>query len=166
MRSIDIFALLVSAIVTIVLTTNMLRKTKYFIRPIPAFFMFFGPSTILVHMSCHIGEISFNAINNMISGTFKYDFRFYSLMLMTAVLVFCCGVLLQRIRKFLEENTYIEVLKVMAAIIFISAPTIPFTPIGSLPIIACLITISAMPFVKRIRKVVTLPVMDDKKPFY
>ncbi|MGI8637333.1 MAG: hypothetical protein ACR2KZ_18215, partial [Segetibacter sp.] len=71
---------------------------------------------------------NFNAIKNMKKGSFTYDFRYYSLMLMAVVIIYCAGLLLQRIKDFLEGESFVVILKAMAMIIVISAPTIPNNP--------------------------------------
>ncbi len=70
-------------------------------------------------------------------------------MLMAVVIIHCAGLLLQRIKDFLEGESFVVILKAMAMIIVVSAPTIPLNPIGCLPTIACIITLSALPFVKK-----------------
>lgn len=57
--------------------------------------------------------------------------------------------ILERIKKFIEGNSSSEVLKAIGMIVLVSLPTIPFTPIGSLPTMACIITLIALPFVKK-----------------
>jgi hypothetical protein len=151
MRTIDLLALIASAIVAIFLATTTIRKSIFSLRAIPAFFMFFGPAVIFVHMICHIGDISYNTFQGIKSGNFTYNFRFYSLMLMGVVLIYSSLLLLQQIKKFLVVGAYANVLKTMLMIFVVSAPTIPFTPIGSLPVIACIITLVAMPFVRKIK---------------
>lgn len=146
---IDMFAVLTSILVAIVLTLITIRKSETPLRRVAPFFMFFGPSAILVHMSCHILEINYRAIGNIKAGKFIYDFRFYSLMLMAVVLIYCNQLLLKRIKKFIEGNSSSEVLKAIGMIVLVSLPTVPFTPIGSLPTMACIITLIALPFVKK-----------------
>jgi hypothetical protein len=151
MRTIDLIALVASAIVAIILATTTIRKSVFPLRAVPAFFMFFGPAVIFVHMVFHTGNISYNTFQGIQLGTFTYNFRFYSLMLMGLVLIYSSATLLQRIKNFLVGGSYASVLKAMLMIFVVSAPTIPFTPIGSLPVIACIITLVAMPFVRKIK---------------
>lgn len=143
------FAVLTSILAAIVLTVITIRKSEIPLRRVAPFFMFFGPSAILVHMSCHILKINYHAIENRRAGQFTYNFRFYSLMLMAVVLVYCNQLLLQRIKKFIEGNSSSEVLKAIGMIVFVRLPTVPFTSIGSLPTMACIITLIALPFVKK-----------------
>ena len=148
MRNIDLMALIASVIAAVVVTIISVRKSEIALRPIAAFFMFFGPAAIFVHMSFHIGEINYQAIENIQKGSFSYNFRYYSLMLMAAAIVYCAGLLLQRIKRFLEGERSVAIFKAIAMTVVVSAPTIPFTPIGSLPTLACMITLCALPFVK------------------
>lgn len=156
MRQIDIIALISSIFVAIVMSVISVRRSANVLRPIGAFFMFFGPAAIFVHMCFHIGQINVSAIDNIAKGTFKYDFRFYSLVLMPAALIYSAALLLQRIKRFLEGERYTVVLGAMVMITLISTPTIPFTPIGSLPILSCIITLCALPFAKSRKKVVVV----------
>jgi hypothetical protein len=152
MRNIDIIALIVSVIVAFIMSIITIRKSGSTLRPMVTFFLFFGPAAILVHLGFHIGQINFNAIENIKKGTFTYDFRYYSLMLMAVAIIYCAGLLVQRLREFLEGESYGNVLRAMAMIVVVSAPTIPLNPIGALPTIACLITLSALPFAKLRKK--------------
>ena len=152
MRNIDIIALIISVIVALIMSVITVRKSSVVLRPIAAFFIFFGPASILVHMGFHIGLISFNAIEKLKKGSFTYDFRYYSLMLMAVAIIYCAGLLLQRLRDFLEGESFTRVLRAMAMIIAVSAPTIPLNPIGSLPTIACIITLSTLPFARLKKK--------------
>lgn len=154
---IDMVAVLVSVLVAIVLTVNTVRKSETPLRRLAPFFMFFGPSAILVHLSCHIIEISFHAFENIRAGKFTYNFRFYSLMLMAVALIYCNQLLLSKIKKFTEGSSSSEVLKAMGVIVLISLPTVPFTPIGALPTMACIITLVALPFVKRQKATLAAP---------
>jgi hypothetical protein len=156
MRTIDIIALIVSAFVTLGITISTLQKPSVTLRPVVAFFMLFGPAVIVVHMIFHIGSINFNTLEKIKQGSFTYDFRYYSLMLMAVAIAYCAGVLLQRIKRFFEGESYKPILKAVATTIFVSAPIIPINPIGALPTIACLITLSAVPFVKKKGKVVVI----------
>lgn len=152
MRSIDIIALIVSALVALTITALSFRKSNVSIRPLGAFFMLFAPATIFVHMGCHIGEICLGAFENIKKGVFHYDFRFYSLMLMAVATLYCTSLLLQSMQRFFEGENYVIIIRPILMIFVVTAPTIPFTPIGALPLLSCLIALSALPFVRKKRK--------------
>jgi hypothetical protein len=151
---VDLFAIVLSVVLAIILTTRTARNNEVPLRKVAAFFMFFGPSAIVVHLSFHILEISYHAVENIIAGSFEYNFRFYSLMLMAAIIIYFNRMLMKQIRNYLQGETLAEVMKTMTVIVFVSLPTVPFTPIGSLPTLACLITLTALPFVKKYKRVV------------
>lgn len=148
---VDLVALLLSLALSIALTIKAVRKNLLPIRPVAAFFLFFGPAAIVVHMSFHLAEIFYRAGVAAAEGTFAYNFRFYSLQLMGFVLTYLSVTLLREAfakcshRHF--KNRYL--LKTMGLVVLVSAPTIPFTPIGSLPTLACLISLAAFPFVHK-----------------
>src|SRR6476646_1172495 len=100
MRNIDIIALITSVIVAYIMSIITIRKSSITLRPKVTFFLFFGPAAILVHVGFHIGQINYNAIENIKKGTFTYDFRYYSLMLMAVTIIYCAGLLLQGLREF------------------------------------------------------------------
>jgi len=152
MRNIDIIALITSVIVAYIMSIITIRKSSITLRPKVTFFLFFGPAAILVHVGFHIGQINYNAIENIKKGTFTYDFRYYSLMLMAVTIIYCAGLLLQGLREFLDGESSGKVLKSMAMIVVVSAPTIPLNLFGALPTRACLFTLLALPFAKLRKK--------------
>lgn len=146
---VDLTALLLSLGLGILLAVKAVKKSSYSIRPVAAFFLFFGPAAIVVHMSFHLLENIFRAGIAAKEGLFVYNFRFYSLVLMGVVLAYLSIELLQKaLTKCLHRHSgNNNLFKTMAKIVLVSAPTILFTPIGSLPTLACIISLSALPFI-------------------
>jgi len=142
---VDVFALAASLVLAALLTMMVSRRTAAPLRLPAVFFLFFGPSAILIHMSCHILQISYNAVLSSLDGEFVYNFRFYSLMLMAGVIIYLNQQLLVRLKVFLEDGYFGPVLRVMFRIVLVSAPTIAFTLIGLLPTVACIISLAALP---------------------
>jgi hypothetical protein len=153
---VDLAALILSFALAIFHTISSTKTSILKIRPVAVFFMLFGPCAIIVHMSAHVIEISYNAIVNMVSGRFVYNFRFYSLMLMGVVVIGCSVYFLELVKKYYNSKmSSRRLFKAALAITFLTAPTIPFTPIGSLPAMACIISLSALPFVRKKKQIVS-----------
>jgi hypothetical protein len=141
---VDLFAIVSSIAISIVFLLKIKSKTIRPIRSYVLFFVVFGPVVIAVHMSMHIIEISYHAITNAFTGTFKYNFRFYSLQLMGTLILYLSIRFLGAWHSYLITNTNKkQVLKIAGWIALISIPTIPLTPIGSLPAMACIISLVA-----------------------
>jgi hypothetical protein len=141
---VDLFAMVISIAISINFLLKIKSKAIRPLRSLVLFFVVFGPVVIAVHMSLHIIEISYHAITNVFTGTFKYNFRFYSLQLMGALIFYLSIRFLGAWRYYLKTNTNRkQVLKAAGWIALISIPTIPFTPIGSLPTMACVISLVA-----------------------
>jgi hypothetical protein len=141
---VDLFAMVSSIAISIYFLLKIKSKATWPLRSLVLFFVVFGPVVIAVHMSLHIIEISYHAITNAFTGTFKYNFRFYSLQLMGALILYLSIRFLEACRNYLITNTNKkEVLKTAGWIALISIPTIPLTPIGSLPAMACVISLVA-----------------------
>lgn len=149
---VDLAALLLSMALGITLAIKAVRKNLSPVRgAVAAFFLFFGPAAILVHMAFHLTEIFYHAGVALLEGTFAYSFRFYSLQLM-GILLTCLSVTFLRNafakchhRHYKNRNLF----KTIGLIVLVSVPTIPFTPIGALPTLACLISLAALPFVHK-----------------
>lgn len=155
MYYIDVIALIVSVVTAIFFTVKTLRKTGRRLRTTAIFFMYLGPAVIAVHMIFHTVEISYHAFENILAGTFSYNFRFYSLILFGLILIALNHTLLRTMKSFLSGGSITDVWKSIIPIILVSVPTIPFTPIGALPAIACLISITALPFAKKSKQILS-----------
>ena len=108
-------------------------------------------------MGFHNFEILYRAVVAGIEGKFTYSFRFYSLMLM-GILVLWLSItfLKQSVRFYVWDNiSKKSLLKTAGIIALVTVPTIPFTPIGSLPIMACFINLIASAFVQKSRAMVS-----------
>jgi hypothetical protein len=164
---VDLFAIVSSIAISIVFLLKIKTKTIRPIRSYVLFFVVFGPVVIAVHMSMHIIEISYHAITNAFTGTFKYNFRFYSLQLMGALILYLSIRFLGTWHSYLITNTNKkQVLKIAGWIALISIPTIPLTPIGSLPAMACVISLVASIWVhkKQPEFLVKAPSLKSYKP--
>ena len=153
MRPVDIVALVSSIVIATLMAIIKARKSVFAIRTIPAVFMFFGPVTIIVHMFFHIAYVSYGAIQSINNRSFTYTFRLYSLILMAGILIYFSAKLMKRLNRFLIVGRYFEVIKTMMAISVISAPVILLNPLGSLPVMVCIIALIAMRFVRRVNPV-------------
>ena len=148
---VDGAAMVLSLALAITFTLRYKRKALRPLRALPLFFLLFGPIVIIVHMGFHNFEILYRAVLAGINGKFTYSFRFYSLMLM-GILVMWVSI------TFLRQSIGVYVwgavakkslLKTAGLIALVTLPTIPLTPIGSLPLMACLINLVAASFVMK-----------------
>jgi hypothetical protein len=153
MRPVDIVALVSSIVIATLMAIIKARKSVFAIRTIPAVFMFFGPVTIIVHMFFHIAYVGYGTIQSINNNSFTYTFKLYSLFLMAGILIYFSVKLMKRLNQFLVVGRYFEVIKTMIAIGVISAPVILLNPLGSLPVMVCIITLIAMRFVRRVNAV-------------
>lgn len=152
---IDFIVLGLCFVFTIINTVRMVRSATVSVRKIPAFFLIFGATSIASFMGFgHLFEISFHAGEKIAAGTFVFDFRFYSLILMGLVLLSLSRRMLQNIGDWLggKENSPKTIIKTTALIVALSAPTGVFTPIGYVPTIACAISMVCLPFTLKKRK--------------
>ena len=151
---VDYVALFLSFVLAAFYTISIIRVNPMKIRSVAVFFMLFGPSAILVHMSAHIIEISYHAIINIIAGKFIYNFRFYSLILMAVVVIGCSAHFLKLLKKYcISKIKSKRLFETALVIVLLTAPTIPFTFIGSLPAMACTISLIALPFVRKKKQI-------------
>jgi hypothetical protein len=146
---VDLTALVLSLVSSILLVVKAVKNSSLSVRPIAAFFLFFGPAAIAVHMSFHLLENVYRASIAAAEGTFAYNFRFYSLLLMGVVLSYLSVEFLQKaFVKCQQRHTGSnDIFKTIGKIVLVSAPTIPLTPIGALPTMACIISLAALPFI-------------------
>jgi hypothetical protein len=89
------------------------------------------------------------------AGTFVYDYKFYSLMLMGVVFLSISLYMLQQAKEWCagDKQGKINFIKAAITISVLSAPTAFFTPIGLLPTMVCVISLIALPFtIKRISR--------------
>ncbi len=147
----DLLAIISAVVLALVLAVFYARKNRGLLRPVALFFLVFGPAVVGVHMVFHLFFTAYVAIGKAPGGSFAYDFRFYSLNLMGVLL----GVLsYQMLRHSLElftgkAKSRTRWLASCGWIVLVSAPTIPFTFIGSLPVQAVLVSLIASCFVRR-----------------
>jgi hypothetical protein len=148
-RLMDLIALGTSVAVAIVLAIFYYKKAKRRLRAVPLFFLLLGPVAIAVHMAMHFIGVGMVATRKISAGSFTYDFRFYSLLLMAGVLsVLSFQLIKQSQPGFLRKrNNARQRLVTCGWIVLVAAPTIPFTFIGSLPVQAVVIHLAAAYFV-------------------
>jgi hypothetical protein len=146
---VDLTAMVLSLVAAILLAIRLARKHP--VRGVAVFFFLFGPLVIGVHMFFHLSNITYNVTERMQAHSFVYDFRLYSLYLMGLLLGYLGTRLLRqgihKCQALQSSNT--PIYKTMVAISLVSVPTVFFTPIGSLPAMACIISLMALLFLKR-----------------
>ena len=160
-RLMDLVAMGVSVVLAALLTVAWYKKAAGRVRAVPLFFVLFGPAAVAVHMLMHLVGVGIAASRKMAAGSFQYDFRFYSLLLMAGVLLYVSLRLLQLSRPdYLVAKIYRQQrLAACGWLVLVSAPTIPFTFIGSLPVQAVLIHLVATFFVvKKTTNSLTTPI--------
>jgi hypothetical protein len=150
---IDQVIIVLSVAFTWICTVRFSKQTILPVRRIPLFFLLFGPVAIATHMCGHLGEISYRAVERMLLGTFTYDYRFYSLILMGIVFLSIGVYMVKQVKGWItgEVGAKKSFIKAALVLIFLSAPTFPFTPIGLLPTLACVISFAALPFLIKVQ---------------
>jgi hypothetical protein len=145
---IDGIILAISIVFAYIYTLKITRHAALHLRKIALFFVLLGIFAIIMNMVGHLSEIAFRAIQRVIAGNFVYDFHFYSLLLMGAVFLSIGLYMLGEVKKLCMGNTEAKMKFIKAAIVMslISAPTFPFTPIGLLPTLACILSLVALRF--------------------
>jgi hypothetical protein len=140
-----------------VFTFKMARKALIPVRKLPLFFVFFGSSLVFSAMCGHLFENSVRSIILAIEGNFVFGYPLYSRILMGITFLSISGYMLHQTTMWLQGDRYARTNLIKAAICLtlLSAPIVLFRPIGILPTIACLISMSALPFtVKQPKKLV------------
>jgi hypothetical protein len=109
---------------------------------------------VCIAMCAHIFENSYHAIEGAIAGTFVYDFRFYSRILMGVVFLAMSLHMLRQIKVWGtgDRRGMIQFIKTAAALSLLSFPTYFLVPIGLVPTLACAISLAGMPFAMKRRK--------------
>ena len=145
---IDGIILAISIIFAYIYTLKITRQSSLPLRKVALFFALLGVFTILMNMVGHISEIGYRAIPRVLAGNFVYDFRFYSLMLMGVVFFSIGFYMFGELKEWCMGNKESKKKFIKAAIVMslVSAPTFPFTPIGLLPTLACIISVISLPF--------------------
>jgi len=148
---VDLTALVLCFLLPFLFVVRVKKLKKKKVRAVPAYFLFFAPVAILVFIFFHLFENSFHAIEAAVAGKFKYDFRFYSLMLLGLVVAQLGWQLLNKcMAKCLKERyKNVHLFRTVAFIYVLTAPLIPLTPISAVPAICCTISLIALPFVRR-----------------
>lgn len=151
---IDQVVLALCFVFTLVNTHRMVRRATVSLRRVPAYFAVFGATAIATFLGFgHLFEISYHAVERVVAGTFAFDFRFYSLLLMGMLLLTLSVQMLNAIGAWFQGTgqEWRKVIKVALLIVAVSAPAIVFSPIAAVPSIGCGITLLAMPFVMKRR---------------
>lgn len=94
----------------------------------------------------------YRAIQQVLTNTFVYDFKFYSLNLMSIVFIGISIHMLLQAREWVSGNFNAKksFTKATFALILLSAPALTFTSIGILPVMACVIALIVQPFVIKV----------------
>lgn len=135
---------------TLLFTLRLARGTRF--RRFPLFFVVYGAMLVSIAMVAHIFENSYHAVERVIAGTFVYDFRFYSRILMGVVFL---AITLYMLRQLViwgtgDRRGMVNFIKAALVLVVLSLPTGLLTPIGYVPTIACAISLAGIPFaVKR-----------------
>ncbi|GAA4470595.1 hypothetical protein GCM10023189_59500 [Nibrella saemangeumensis] len=146
---IDLAVLALCFVFTIINMIRMVRQAAVPVRIVPAILLVFGATAIASFLGFgHLFEISFHAVERMITGTFTFDFRFYSLILLGMVLLSLSVRMLRQITGLFQgvPGSQMAIIKTMVLIVVVSAPTGAFSPIGFVPSIACAISLLGLPF--------------------
>jgi hypothetical protein len=140
-----------------VLTIKMAGKAILPVRKLPLFFVFLGSSLVFSAMCGHLFENSMRAIMLAIEGNFVFGYPLYSRILMGITFLSISGYMLHQTTMWLQGDKFAKtnLIKAALCLTLLSAPIVLFRPIGILPTIACLISMSALPFtVKQAKKLV------------
>lgn len=156
----DAFILVITVMATLFYSAKLSKSAVFPVRPVAIFFLLFGPMIIFFNMVGHNGEIGYRAIEKVVNGTFSYNFRFYSLIFMGVVFLLLSGYMIQEIKfwslgKQEAKGNFIRAAVLMS---LLSLPTVFFTPIGSLPTLASIISLTALMFAKKrgvVKKVIS-----------
>lgn len=144
---IDLVVTVTGIFLSLIYTGSILKKSRLPLKKIPLFFVLFGPLTIITYMCGHLGEVSFRAIQKLIAGNFIYSYHFYSLMLMGIIFLAMSVYALNRIKAWSlgDRKARKQFLLTALCISILSVPTVPFTPIGLLPVLACGLSAAFLP---------------------
>ena len=150
-KYVDLTALLLTVLIPFLITFKLKQKAQKKIRAVPVYFLVFGPAGILTFMFFHLFENSYHVIEKVMKGTFVYDFRFYSLMLLGIVVGYLGIQLLKACNHkcLQEEFQNRRYLWQILLVLLFTVPLVPITPIAFAPVILCTISLSMLPLVKR-----------------
>ncbi|GAB4025802.1 hypothetical protein [Spirosoma gilvum] len=158
---IDQIVLSLCLILTAFNTVRLVRGATVPLRTVPAALVVFGPTANATLMGAgHLFENSYHAAEKLYAGTYTFDFRQYSLFLMGGVLIFLSLYTLRQLADWFSgiPGSQRKAVQATLAIIVVTAPTFAFTPIGILPTLVSVISLLALPFVKKPR-IVSIPTL-------
>lgn len=150
-KYIDLLALTASFLIPVFITIRLKQRADRQLRAIPLYLLMFGPSGILAFIFCHLFENTWRAVAAVISGSFHYDFRFYSLILL-GVVVASLGVKLYsacRAKCLHESYPNKQYFVAVLLVLLFTTPLIPIITIALVPLICCGISLAGFPFVRR-----------------
>lgn len=147
----DLTALCLTFLLPALFVWAVKRMAGKKVSAIPAWFLFFGPSGVMVFIFFHLFENSYRAIEGLIAGTFVYNFKFYSLILLGLVVGLSGYYFLRTcLEKCLQDQpANRSVFKAILLVVVICAPLIPITPISWAPIFCCGFSLIGLPFTRR-----------------
>ncbi len=147
----------ISALIAAVVLTHKFKKRAAFgVRAVPLFFAAFGATMVVSSMAVgHLFENSYRAGVRMITGSFVFDFHFYSIILMGAMILSFGLYMLRQLQQFTLGDAAAKKRFILAALVLaaITFPVFFFRPIGLLPAIACAISLLGLSFAVKTKKV-------------
>lgn len=164
-KYIDLMALALTLIVPLLITIQLKRKRGRTLRAAPLYLFVFGPSGILSFIFFHLFENIYRGIIAFMAGTFQYNFRFYSLILLGVVVGYVGFRLLKACRRYClnSEKPNRDYFIQFSLILLFTLPLIPIIPIAAVPLVCCVISLLGFPFVHR--KVKQMPVVLQEEVF-
>lgn len=158
----DLTALILTLAFPLAMTIQFKRKAQKKLRAVPAYFLLFGPAGIMTFIFFHLFENSYHAVEGAIAGSFEYNFRFYSLILLGFVIAYIGILFFKACRgKCLQEEKSRACLLQMIAVLSVSVPLVPITPIAIVPSICCAVSLLALPFVSRKIKLASMTITEE-----
>ena len=148
---VDLTALIIAFLTPLMLTFIIKRSTGKQTRAVAVYFLLFGPAAILEFMFFHLFENSYHAVENVMAGTFKYSFHFYSLILIGVVLATIAGFLVSACWQKCVQQQFSNrpIFLYMFLVAIVCLPLFPITPLGKVPVFCCFISLLAMFLVRR-----------------
>ncbi|MCR5889159.1 hypothetical protein LRS06_15585 [Hymenobacter sp. J193] len=132
-----------TAVLTLLLALGFCRqwllRYKPPMRRLALFALVLGPSWVALRMGTHLLANLYQAVERVLAHSFEYNFEFYSLMLMGVVFMGLSLRMLQQAQLLSQGRSRAsrQFCHAAIALVALSAPTFPLTPVGLLPTLAC-----------------------------
>ena len=161
LENIDTIALFAGLLGSVLFTFWLIKTATIGIRAVPLFLASFGSSVVVSSMAFgHLFENCYRAALRVVEGTFVFNFHFYSIILMGLVILSHGLYMLWQLRLITMGDPAAKKRFLLAAVVLsaLTAPVFLLRPIGLLPTIACIISLSGLYFlVKPVREVILEP---------